>query len=152
MDKKTKKKIQELIHENLEVYKTFDNYNFHKVIMYIDKKYSLEKDDKKELSDIRDEYKHNIENILFELNNLLSYENKVKEVVDLEQEIKKIQAKKYISVKEFTEIYGYSSDWQKNRRLRLNDRLPFIQTVSGGKITYDVNEVEMWFKNENITI
>ncbi|MEA2050629.1 MAG: hypothetical protein U9O56_07860 [Campylobacterota bacterium] len=152
MDKKTKKKIQELIHENLEVHKTFDNYNFHKVIMYIDKKYSLEKDDKKELSDIRDEYKHNIENILFELNNLLSYENKVKEVVDLEQEIKKIQAKKYISVKEFTEIYGYSSDWQKNRRLRLNDRLPFIQTVSGGKITYDVNEVEMWFKNENITI
>jgi len=65
------------------------------------------------------------------------------------QEIEKIQAKKYITVKEFTEIYNYSSDWQKNRRSRIHDHLPYQQTKNGGKITYVVSEIETWFQNNN---
>lgn len=63
---------------------------------------------------------------------------------------KEIKSKKFISVKEFTKIYGYSSDWQKNRRGRIHDFLPYIQTSTKGKITYDVTEVDIWFLNNNI--
>jgi hypothetical protein len=65
-------------------------------------------------------------------------------------EIEKIQKKKYISVKEFAEIYGFSEDWQKNRRGRIRDKLPYIQTANGGKITYNVEEIELWFENNNV--
>lgn len=68
-----------------------------------------------------------------------------------EEEIKAIQAKRYINVKEFTLIYGYSKEWQVNRRGRLYNSLPYIQTARGGKITYDVEDIETWFKNENIS-
>ena len=66
-----------------------------------------------------------------------------------EEEIKKIQAKKYITVQEFSLIYNYSSSWQKNRRSRLHDRLPYRQNVRGGKITYEVKKVEIWFENND---
>ena len=68
-----------------------------------------------------------------------------------EEDIKVIRAKKYITVKEFTQIYSYSSDWQRNRRSRLYDHLPFIQIIRGGKITYDVEKVENWFENNTIS-
>ena len=67
-----------------------------------------------------------------------------------EEKINAIQAKKYINVKEFTLIYGYSKEWQKNRRGRIHNSLPYIQTVQGGKIIYKVKEVENWFENENM--
>lgn len=66
-----------------------------------------------------------------------------------EEEIKKIQAKKYITVQEFSLIYNYSSSWQKNRRARLHDRLPYRQNIRGGKITYEVEKVEIWFENND---
>jgi hypothetical protein len=65
-------------------------------------------------------------------------------------DIEKIQKKKYINVKEFTEIYGKSSDWQKNRRSRIHDNLPYYQTTNGGKITYKVEEIDNWFENNNV--
>lgn len=104
------------------------------------------------LNDSSEVYNKEFDKHLINLNSLLDKKDKVKEVLDIEQQMKKIQAKKYISVKEFKEIYGYSPEWQKNRRSRIHNSLPYIQTVSGGKITYDVKEVENWFKNENITI
>lgn len=83
---------------------------------------------------------------LISLNHLLDFEDRNERVTQLEM----MQSKKIINVKEFKEIYGYSADWQKNRRSRLRDRLPYIQTVDGGKITYNVEDVEMWFINNNI--
>lgn len=68
-----------------------------------------------------------------------------------EEDIKIIRAKKYITVKEFTQIYSYSSDWQRNRRSRIHDHLPFIQIIRSGKITYDVEKVENWFENNTIS-
>lgn len=82
---------------------------------------------------------------LLEDNKKEFYQNQIKSI-----DIEKIQKKKYISVKEFTEIYSFSEDWQKNRRARIRDRLPFIQTTDGGKITYNVEEIEIWFDNNNI--
>lgn len=60
----------------------------------------------------------------------------------------KIQAKKYINVKEFQEIYDISKSSQRDYRGRLNNALPYHQKVFRGKILYDVNEVEKWFENE----
>jgi len=86
---------------------------------------------------------------LVKLNNLLEIKDKDKEVIDIEQQMRKIQAKKYITVKEFTEIYNFSSDWQKNRRSRIHDHLPYQQIKNGGKITYVVSEIETWLENNN---
>jgi hypothetical protein len=54
--------------------------------------------------------------ISINLNNLLQKKDKVKPIVDIEQEMKKIQAKKYITVKEFSEIYNISKTSQQNYR------------------------------------
>ncbi len=64
-------------------------------------------------------------------------------------EIEKIQAKKFITVKEFTEIYDRSSEWQRNRRNKIHNRLPFRQEKKGGKVLYEIEEVEIWFKNNS---
>ena len=68
------------------------------------------------------------------------------------EELKKIQVKKYITVKEFTEMYSFGKDWQTNRRSRLHDRLPSIQTIRNGKILYEVARINQWFENNNISI
>ena len=83
---------------------------------------------------------------LLEDNKREFYQNQIKSI-----DIEKIQKKKYITTKEFVEIFGFSEDWQKNRRARIRDRLPFIQTIDGGKITYNVEEIEIWFENNNIS-
>jgi len=66
-----------------------------------------------------------------------------------ENDIIKIQAKKYITVKEFSEIYNIQKTSQQNYRARLNDPLPYHQKVEGGKIVYVVEEVEKWFDNQH---
>lgn len=63
-----------------------------------------------------------------------------------EKEIKKIQAKKYINVKEFAEIYNMCKSSQAGYRGRLNEPLPYHQKVERGKIIYNVVEVEIWIK------
>ena len=85
---------------------------------------------------------------MIKLNSVLEVKNKVKEVVDLEQQIKKMQAKKYISIKEFAEIYGKSKTSQQGLRGRINNPIPYRQTVKNGAITYEVEVVEKWFKNQ----
>ena len=67
------------------------------------------------------------------------------------KEIKKIQEKEYITIKEFTAIYSFSPTWQKTRRSSPKARIPFIQTKKGGKILYDVEKIKQWFLNNNIS-
>lgn len=86
---------------------------------------------------------------LIKLNNLLGIPDKKPEIVDLEQQMKKIQAKRYITIAQFSEIYNISKTSQQNYRARINDPLPYIQTVSKGKITYDVEEVNKWLERNN---
>ena len=62
--------------------------------------------------------------------------------------IAKIQQKKNITVKEYTEIYDMSKGAQETARGRLHDPLPYHQIVPGGKITYNVEEVEKWRENQ----
>jgi len=64
-------------------------------------------------------------------------------------EIEKIQAKKLITVKEFTEIYNRGAEWQRNRRGKIHNKLPFRQEKKGGKVLYNVEEVENWFVNNS---
>ena len=89
-----------------------------------------------------------IDEKIIKLHSLLSSKDKIKEVVYLEEEMKKIQAKKYITVKEFTEIYNISKTSQADLRGRLNNSLPYHQKVSRGKIVYVVKEIEDWFANQ----
>lgn len=87
-------------------------------------------------------------NLMIELNNLLDKEDKNIEVLKLEERMKEIQVKKFITVKEFEKIYNISSSSQKGLRGRLNDPIPYHQKVQGGKIVYVVEEVEKWFENQ----
>jgi hypothetical protein len=85
---------------------------------------------------------------LIALNNLLKQEERNKEVLDIEAEMRKIQAKKYITTDEMVEIYNISISSQRDYRGRLNDPLPFNQKKFRGKITYTVEEIEKWLKNQ----
>ena len=86
---------------------------------------------------------------LIKLNNLLKFSEQFNEVLEIEKQMTKIQAKKYITTKEMEEIYNVSVSSQKDYRGRLNDPLPFIQKVFRGKITYTVEDIEKWLKNQN---
>lgn len=148
----------------IEDYKNFDGDIFQKIVDYYIKIYYLDYDildGGLELSGDEDEeleaiwsifewINHGNGKLLVRLNNLLEENEKDKDIIKLEDLMKELQSKKVITVKEFTKIYGYASDWQKNRRSRIRDRLPYVQTVDGGKITYNVNDVEVWFENNNI--
>lgn len=79
------------------------------------------------------------------LNNTLA---KNERVIEVEQEIQRIQVKKNITVSEFAAIYNISKTSQQNYRGRLHDPLPYHQKVEGGKIVYVVEEVEKWFDNQ----
>ena len=86
---------------------------------------------------------------LITLNNLLKKEERNPAVLDIEEQMRKIQSKKYISVKEMTLIHNMSKTSQQNYRERLYDPLPYHQKVEGGKITYIVEEIEKWFENQH---
>jgi hypothetical protein len=86
---------------------------------------------------------------IFKLNKILDSDEQVKEIIDIEEQMKKIQTKKYISIKEFELIYGKSKTSQQSLRGRLKDPIPYRQTVKNGAITYEVDAVEKWFKNQH---
>ena len=86
---------------------------------------------------------------LITLNNLLKKEERNPTVLDIEEQMRKIQAKKYISVKEMTLIHNMSKTSQQNYRERLYNPLPYHQKVVGGKITYTVEEIEKWLENQH---
>lgn len=73
-------------------------------------------------------------------------------VEDIEKQaamMKIIREKKRIDVKEFELLYGKSSRTQQNLRTRFRNPLPCIQNAGrGGKVYYDISEVDKWFENE----
>lgn len=89
-----------------------------------------------------------IKRAMITLNNTLKEKEKIKVIVGLEQEMKQIEAKKYITVKEFEKKYNLCSTSQQNYRGRMKDPLPYHQRVERGKITYNIDEVERWFQNQ----
>lgn len=68
-----------------------------------------------------------------------------------ENDVKVIQAKKHLSPKELSILYPRMSiSSQATFRGRLKDKLPYHQATKRGKITYIVEEVELWMDNNNI--
>ncbi len=145
MDKKSKEIIKEVI-ENI-LYLREHHLNKIKTIQNLKnngKGFTLN-EIKKEVKKMAEDFRKP----LIKLNHLLEKKEQYQEVIDLEQQMKKIQSKKNITVKEFSEIYNISKTSQQNYRGRLNDPLPYHQKVEGGKIVYVVEEVEKWFDNQH---
>ena len=139
MNKKEKKEIKSVI-EHILKFRTkeiWDNENV--------KSSTYDYEEKDRLNAITTE---KYDKPLIKLNSLLKYEDKYKEVLDIEAEMRKIQAKKYITTDEMVEIYNISISSQRDYRGRLNDPLPFNQKKFRGKITYTVEEIEQWLKNQ----
>ena len=141
MDKKSKETIKEIIEHILKFRnkEIWENDNI--------KTWTYDWEEKDRLNTLTME---KYDKPLVKLNNLLEEQERYQEVLEIEKEMTKLQSKKIITVKEFSEIYGYSSDWQKNRRGRIHNHLPYIQTTNNGKITYNVKDIEIWFDNNNV--
>lgn len=86
---------------------------------------------------------------LVRLNNLLQKADQFDEVLEIEKHMRKIHSKKYITVKEMTEIYNIAKTSQQDYRGRQYNALPYHQKVMGGKITYVVEEVDHWLVNQH---
>jgi hypothetical protein len=153
MTNKQVKQLQDLIREFKEYDYSFVDKKTNYLFEYdcLDWDGSLENDiDEKidKANDIFDFIENKNHQLLIKLNNLLDEKDKDTDINKLEQEMKVIQVKKYITVDEFEKIYNISKTSQKNLRSRLTDKLPYHQKVVGGKIVYVVNEVEKWFENQ----
>lgn len=148
MDKKSKDTIKEVIEELLKIRtdklhqdREVEHLSDYKNHSFEEKRKAMKK---KQLKTIG---KFNTP--LIKLNHLLEKKEQYKEVLDIEQQMQKIQAKKNITVKEFAEIYNISKTSQQNYRGRIHNPLPYHQKVEGGKIVYVVEEVEKWFENQH---
>ena len=91
-----------------------------------------------------------VKNAIVNLNSLLSTNNQIKPIIDLEQEMKKIEVKNILTPKQFSEKYNISISRQRDFRNRLNNALPYHQMVHRGAISYYVNEVDKWLESNNI--
>lgn len=111
---------------------------------FVDDEILVKRDEK----DIWEEFIYNFDKPLVQLNNLLNSEEQYDEVKEIEKNMVKLNNKKYLTVKEFSEKYNISKTSQQNYRGRLYDPLPFQQKIQNGKITYLVEEVEKWFENQ----
>jgi predicted transcriptional regulator with HTH domain len=157
--KKQSEKIQEILEEVLDKNTDLDSMRLSYITEHypnlfglsLDEIYKKVENDKKmkDALEIIDIMSKNTNNILIKLNHLLKYQDRNVKVLKIEDEIKKIQAKENISVKEFTEKYGLGKTSQQNYRMRKDDPLPFHQITFGGKISYNVEEVEKWFQNQH---
>jgi len=84
------------------------------------------------------------------LNKTLDKQEQIKEVNDLSK-FEVLQKKKHVSPKELSQLFpNMSISQQQTYRGRLKDKIPYHQSVNGGKITYVVSEVEEWRENNNI--
>lgn len=147
MDKRTKETIQEVIEEILDIRKAQVISN------WLDKNAPASENTGKRTKG-HSKNKHDamykrLDNSLVKLNALLSKKDQYLEVLDIEEQMRKMQAKKYITRKEFAEIYNISISSQDVYRGRLYDPLPYHQKVAGGKVVYVVDEVEKWFANQH---
>ena len=153
MNKKQIETIKEILKEFKEYNKNFFNKKTEFLIdnNYIDLNGDLENNIDEKIDKVIDIFEY-IENknyqLLIKINNLLDEKDKDKDINKLEEEIKLIQNKKYITVKEFEKMFNISSSSQRDYRSRLKNPLPYHQKVEGGKIVYVVDEVEKWFSNQ----
>lgn len=71
------------------------------------------------------------------------------EVLEVQKYMAKLQSKKFITIKEFTELFGASKTSQQDYRGRRKDKnpLPYKQEKEGGRILYDMDEVRKWREN-----
>lgn len=147
MDKRTKETIQEVIEEILDIRKA-------QVINDWLEKNAPTSENAGKRTKAHSKHKHDViykqlDNTLVKLNGLLSKKDQYLEVLDIEEQMRKMQAKKYITRKEFADIYNISISSQDVYRGRLYDPLPYHQKVAGGKVVYVVDEVEKWFANQH---
>lgn len=85
------------------------------------------------------------------LNNTLDKEEQLKEVSDLQQEMEILQAKRYISPKELSQLLpNMSISQQQTYRGRIKNKIPYHQATSRGGVTYIVEDVKEWMENNNI--
>ncbi|MDO9305082.1 MAG: hypothetical protein Q7T77_07105 [Sulfuricurvum sp.] len=84
-------------------------------------------------------YESMLDNVI-SLNKLLEKPNK--KLLEIDQ----IRQKEFITVKEFEILFGYSSQWQAQRRSKLHDPLPRA-TENKRKILYNTEEVRKWIEN-----
>lgn len=139
MDKKSKETIKEVIKSILKVRKDYT----HTCEAFRDPSPLVK------LTELESKTLKSFFNQIQKLNMLLEVSERNKEVLDIEKQMQKIQVKKNINVKEFSEIYHLSKTSQQNYRGRIHDPLPYHQKVQGGKIVYVVEEVEQWFDNQH---
>ncbi len=71
------------------------------------------------------------------------------EVLEVQKYMAKLQSKKFITIKEFTELFGASKTSQQDYRGRRKDKnpLPYKQEKKDGRILYDMDEVRKWREN-----
>lgn len=85
----------------------------------------------------------------FDIKNLCLEVKTIKEMLEkLFTQKDNVEAKKNLSVADFAQKYNIGKTQQQ--ALRDFKKLPYHQLVEGGKITYIVEEVEKWFKNNRI--
>ncbi len=101
-------------------------------------------------SNIWEEFHSRFDKTLVELNALLETNDQLDEVLEIEKKMQEIKSKKFITTSQFELLYGYGTDWQKNKRSKTKESLPYIQEYSGATIRYDVKEVENWFDQMGI--
>ncbi|MCX6077675.1 MAG: hypothetical protein NTW78_12435 [Campylobacterales bacterium] len=101
----------------------------------------------KDEKEIWNEFVSDFDIPLIKLNNLLSENEKISEVIEIEKKMAMIHCKQYLTVREFEQKYNVSKTSQQNFRGRINDKLPYHQKNEGGKIIYNVKEVDQWFEN-----
>lgn len=147
MDKKTKEIIKEVIDDILKIRKTQlmqDTISEHPFV------YRDNEEVQKEMRARRKKRTIEIFDMpLVKLNKLLEKEEQYQEILEIEKQMAKIQAKKYITTKECAEIYNRSISSQRDARGRIHDPLPYYQTVAGGKVMYVAEEVEEWLRRND---
>lgn len=101
----------------------------------------------------QDEYKLKrlFEFLTLKANNKNTSIDDIKELIatefqNLSKEVK-ISNKKLITTAEFAEIYGIPEKTQGTMRKRHKDPIPYIQTASGGNVSYDMKDVDKWHEN-----
>ncbi|MDN5109393.1 hypothetical protein PJV99_04525 [Aliarcobacter butzleri] len=153
MNNQQTKKLQELIKEFKEYDYSFVDKKTNYLFEYdcLDSDGSLENNIDERIdkaNDIFDFIESKNHQLLIKLNNLLDEKDKDTDINKLEQEMKIIQVKKYITVDEFEKIFNISKSSQRDLRSKLRNPLPYHQKIAKGKIVYVVEEVEKWFENQ----
>ena len=145
MKKQAVKDIQEIIEFLLRTRERQfleNEENSHLINSFPDNDFDLKKEN--------DETNVRFDERLITLNKLLKKEQQNKKVLDIEEYMKKIQIKKYLSTSELAELYpDMSVSTQRDLRARYNNKLPYYQKAKNGKIRYVVEEVEIWLANED---